>query len=294
MRYFFVFLITMFYMFYSFFYPSHIKDITYDVCLIFIKVLMPSIIPMYLLSSVIVNNQFFVNLSYYLLKPLQLFESKNAYSLFLSSILVGNPTTTILTVTKYKKNQITMNDSKILLSCSFMNPLFIITAYNLIGVGSSVAFLYLFCSLVVNLIFLCTNKKRKISIFSNDINFSLFDSINKLSSILLNIFIITLIISYLKLPFLSNKALSIMVSFLDISTGIFNIANSTIVYTFKLILLTILLSSTGLSIIIQSIFFIKQKAPEKIRHFSKIIILSRVKFIVLNTIVFYLLFILLF
>lgn len=290
MRYFFVFIITLFYLILSLIYPSHIKDTTYDVCLIFVKVIIPSIVPMYLLSSLLVNNKFFINLSYNVLKPFNLFESKDSYSILLSSVLVGNPTTTIVVLTKYKNNKITIKDSNILLSCSFFNPLFIITSYNLIGISQYIGYLYLFCSLISNILLLFCNPKSKLTNINSTSSYSLYDSINKLSSILLNIFILTIVISYVKIPFTSIKFLSIISSFLDVSTGIFSIAYSNINLTFKIILLTMLLSSSGLSIIMQSIFFIKQKAPDKIRYFSKIIVLSRIKFILLNTISFYILF----
>ena len=74
------------------------------------------------------------------------------------------------------------------------------------------------------------------------------------------------------------------------TTKMSNIANYNINFDLKLIILVILLSSTGLSIIIQTIYFIKQKAPDNIRYFIKSMIINRIKLILFNTILFTLFF----
>ena len=81
MRYFFVYLITLFYLLVSLLYPINFKNSTFDVCKIFIEVIIPSIVPMYIISSIITNNRFFIKLSNKILKPFNLFDSVSSSSI---------------------------------------------------------------------------------------------------------------------------------------------------------------------------------------------------------------------
>ncbi len=294
MRYFFIFIITLFYILISLIYPSYFKDATYDVSNILIKVLIPSIVPMYVLSSILVNNYFFIKLSHKLFKPFNVFESINSPAIFLSSMLVGNPTTTILVLEKYKNNEITLSDTNIILSNSFINPLFVINSFKLVGINISFAYLYIICNFLCNFIFLYFKPYKKFKETTIQNKYSFYDTINQISPLLLNIFIITLLISYLKIPFTISNNLNLFITiplnFLEVSTGFLNIANYNINFDLKIIILVILLSSTGLSIVIQTIYFIKQKAPDNIRYFIKSMIINRIKLILFNTILFTLFF----
>lgn len=293
MRYFLFLLITLFYLLISLIYPVNFKVATYDICNLFIQVILPSIIPIYLISSLMINNRLFINLSHRLLKNFKLFESVNAPSLFITSMLVGNPTTTILTLEKYNNKEITFSDVTIILSTSFFNPLFIINSSKLSGLYSSQYYLFIICLIISNIIILCTRKKVVQQVFTIKTDFSFFKIINVLPNLLLNIFIISLIISFIKIPFMLNDKIypyfKILIEFFDITTGFYNIANMNINLNLKLILLNALITLGGMSITVQVFYFIKQKAPDNIRYFIKSILVNRIKLLIINSVLYYLL-----
>ena len=290
MRYFLLFITTIVYLLIAFFYPNAFKIVTYDVSKLFINVIIPSIIPMYIITSLLVNNKFFIKISNLILKPLSKFESYDSASILISSILVGNPTSTIITINKYCKGEITLSDTKILLSTSFINPLFIISSFKLIGVTNILSILFLISLLISNLILLILSPNKNLINRNNYHSFSIFETLNNLPNILLNIFIMTLFVGYLKIPLYLktnfDALLCIPFEFIEITTGINNISNYNINTNSKIIICSLLLSSTGLSIILQSINFIKQKVSDKIRHFTILIFVNRLKIMILTNLIF--------
>lgn len=290
MRYFLFFLITLFYLLISLIYPMNFRIVTYDICVLFIKVILPSIIPIYLISSIMTNNKYFIKLSHRLLKPFKLFESINAPALFISSILVGNPTTTIVTLEKYKNKDITFSDTKIILSSSFFNPLFIINSTKLAGLNKYYAYLFIICLILSNFIILCTNKKVTEQYNIIKTHFSIFELINSLPNLILNIFVISLVINYLKIPFILIEQLysyiKVPIEFFDITTGFYNISNMNMNTNIKLTMLNALITANGLSILFQTLYFIKQKAPDNIRYFIKSLLINRVKLLIISSLLF--------
>ena len=110
MRYFLLLCILLFYFLLSIFYPNYFRETTYDTFTLFLKVIIPSIAPMYIISSLLINNKIFVKITNILLNKFKIFESINASSLFFINMLVGNPTTAIFVLNSYKQNLITKKD----------------------------------------------------------------------------------------------------------------------------------------------------------------------------------------
>ena len=128
MSYFFSFLIAIFYLIFCFLYPNLIKKSTIDTINTFLKVLLPSILPMYVISNILINNVLFNKLTNKLKFLFRVFDSSKSITLFLTNILVGSPSSVINVINSYKNEEISQSDLIILIkSSSFMNPLFIFT-----------------------------------------------------------------------------------------------------------------------------------------------------------------------
>ena len=205
MRYFFILIITFIYLLISFVYPSNFKVATYDVCKIFIEIIFPSIVPMYIISLIINNNKLFIKLCYKIFKRFSIFESINSPSLFVTSILIGNPSTTIIAMSKYKNKEITLNDTNLIISSSFINPLFILNSFKYVELNTTYALFFILSLLFSNIIIITRNGKHHLNIIDIKNNFSLFESINSLPSLLLNIFIISIIVNYIKILKCASK-----------------------------------------------------------------------------------------
>lgn len=279
MRYFLLLCILLFYFLLSIFYPNYFRETTYDTFILFLKVIIPSIAPMYIISSLLINNKIFVRITNILLNKFAIFESINSSSLFFINMLVGNPTTAIFVLNSYKQNLITKKDTTKLLSCSFINPIFVINIFKLSGFKISFAYLFIISSIIGNLL-LVTRRKRELKINKLSLEkVSLVDIINSLSTVILNIFFITLVIYYMKIPIIAidniPTFIKILFSFLEVSTGFISISYLNINLFLKIILLVLLLSSTGFCIIYQTIFFIKEKAPTECRYFIKSLLIHK-------------------
>ena len=154
MSYFFSFLLVIFYLSFCFLYPNLIKETTIDSINTFLKVLLPSILPMYLISNILINNVFFNKLTYKLKFLFKVFDSPKCITLFLTNILVGSPTSIINIINNYQNKEISYNDLIILIkSSSFMNPLFIFTICKLFHFNILITFY---------IILIATEGKRKL------------------------------------------------------------------------------------------------------------------------------------
>lgn len=264
-----LFLLSIFYIIFFFINPNIIKQNILDVCLIFVFQVMPSIIPMYLFSNLLLSSGILGKLNL-ILKNFLHFENEYSTSIYLLSILVGNPTTSILINQEVNNKHISINEGIRLMKFTFfINPLFLLNT-------CKEQFLILFfsmllCSFILGFIFKNNSQEKKESIYTLRIN----NIINNLPSMLLNILIIMIIVSIIKSPLLlsNNKIIIHLGDFLEISSGINNI-----VKTNNLVLLCLLVYSNGLSMFLQT----KQAAPFiSIRTFTMYRLLN----IVISTII---------
>lgn len=243
-----LFLLSIFYIIFFFINPNIIKQNILDVCLIFVFQVMPSIIPMYLFSNLLLSSGILGKLNIILKKFLH-FENEYSTSIYLLSILVGNPTTSILINQEVTNKHISIKEGNRLMKFTcFINPLFLLNTckeHFLI-----LFFSMLLCSLILGFILKNNNQSNKECIYSLKIT----NIINNLPSMLLNILTIMIMVSIIKSPLLlsSNQIIIYLGDFLEISSGINNI-----VKTNNLFLLCLLVYSNGLSMLLQT----KQATP---------------------------------
>lgn len=278
-----LFFILFLYLIFVFVFPVFIKDTIINTCILFVTIIMPSILPMYLLGNFIMYTNILSKVFYPILKKLLPLENEQACTIYLLSIIMGNPTTSILINESINKNIITPTQAKKLMSITFfMNPLFII---NILPKEISISIIIgsLISSFIIG--FFINNLSSFES--KNTIKETFWYTLDKTPSILLNILMIMLLISLIKTPFtMFNKPflLTYFIDCLDISTGLININNYSLSNIQLLILASILINTNGLCLFLQTIRytpFIKTKELIKKRLISSLISLFITLFIYL-------------
>jgi len=227
----------------------------------------PSILPFFIISSLLINYGF-VELASILFKPLmRLFGiNSNVSFIFIMSILSGFPSSSKYIKDLYNNNKITLNDaSKALMFTHYSNPLFIIGTISGL-LNKKAALIILFSHYIGNIIIGIVfrnyhNSYTKINgglVFKDAMNIgdvlykSIKDSIETLLLILGSISIfsfLTVIIS--KIFYFDNITLSIISGILEITNGINLISILTIPIKYKAIIISMMLSFGGLSIHLQ-------------------------------------------
>ena len=278
-----LFFILFLYLIFVFVFPVLIKDTIINTCILFVTIIMPSILPMYLLGNFIMSTNILSKVFYPILKKLLPLENEQACTIYLLSIIMGNPTTSILINESINKNIITPTQAKKLMSITFfMNPLFII---NILPKEISISIIIgsLISSFIIG--FFINNLSSFES--KNTIKETFWYTLDKTPSILLNILMIMLLISLIKTPFtMFNKPflLTYFIDCLDISTGLININNYSLSNIQLIILASILINTNGLCLFLQTIRytpFIKTKELIKKRIISSLISLFITLFIYL-------------
>lgn len=292
MSYFFSFLIAIFYLIFCFLYPNLIKEATIDTINTFLKILLPSILPMYVISNILINNVLFNKLTNKLKFLFRVFDSSKSITLFLTNILVGSPSSVINVINSYKNEEISKSDLIILIkSSSFMNPLFIFTICKLFHFNLLITFYIILTNILINYIILITNKKKTISSFTYKNKLDFLKLITNSFQMLYNIFIILLFINFLKLPIslIDNKLIQISFSFLEITSGILFINKLNFSLLINIFLIIILLSTNGITICLQAINEIKKVSNS--RHLINCFLKNKVYQLVLNLLLFLIFFI---
>ena len=271
------------YLIFVFIFPVLIKDTIISTCLLFITIIMPSILPMYLLGNFLMSTNTLSKVFYPILKKLLPLENEHACTIYLLSIIMGNPTTSILINESINKNIITHTQAKKLMSITFfMNPLFVINV-----LPKEISLPIIMGCLLSSFIIAFTIKNKNYYQSNNNIKETFWYTLDKTPSILLNILMIMLLISLIKTPFsMFNKPflLTYLIDCLDISTGLININNYSLSNIQLLILSSILINTNGLCLFLQTIRytpFIKTKELIKKRLTSTLISLFITLFIYL-------------
>ncbi len=287
MSYFFLFIISLFYLIYFIVNQHEINLIAYNSCLVFVKNLIPSIMPMYIIMNILINNKIFQRINTYFSYLFPVFDSNKSITLFISGIFLGNPTNVINILNSYQKKEITYEDSlNLIKSSSFVNPLFI---YSICVLGNfQKYFIFFFISNIIsNYLILLFNKRKKLNVFKKTDNINIIEIISKSSSILLNIFGIFVFMNIIKAPLMKiNHSIifRFLVDTIELSSGLFNLLNYSVSLNLKLYLILVLISFNGVTIIFQSFLYIK-KMPIP-RHFLLSFFKARIIQLLLNTLLF--------
>ena len=216
-----------------------------DVCLIFVIQVMPSILPMYLFSNILISCGILGKLSFLLNKLLH-FENEYACSIYLLSILVGNPTTSILINQEINNHHISLNEGiRLMKFTCFINPLFLLNT-------CKPFFSLLFLSMIMTSIIIGYFSPNKETHNSPSIyHLSINSILHNIPNMMFNILLIMVVISIIKSPLSLLSGMPVITylgDLLEISSGIENIVNSN-----NLFLVCLLVYSNGLCMFLQTI-----------------------------------------
>ena len=263
MSYLFLFIITILYLIFLLKYPLILQQTSLNSFSFFIKVMIPSIIPMYILSNLILYNKVAQRIMSFFKIFFNRFDNSFSISLFIINILVGNPTGIINIIKAHKEHLISDDDASILVKCcSFINPLFIISFTSLYNMRRFGLFIIVI-NIISNYIIMLFYKKKKMNFKIENIKIDIISLITNSSHIILNIFAIFYFINIIKTPLEVYKApnfIVLILDFLELSSGLNHIITCNLNLYIKMMIMLFLVSTTGLSIILQSISEIK-KAP---------------------------------
>lgn len=264
----FYFIILLFYFLYNkeVFFESFRKTI-----LLWFEKLVPSISISYILSIFLVNYPLISYIIYPIIKNIYNFENRKSCSLFLISIIVGNPTSTKLINTAVNNNEISINEGNRLLeySCFISTPfLYAIFEFNIFLL---ILVLELITSLIISKIY-SKNFSPSLVKHSSTSNQSLlltyFDIINTLPTLLLSILSSMLICNLVSILFTNSYIKSLF----EISSGLSTLINvKQSFFTFSII--NILIISHGLAIILQ-VYWMLKKSSLSFANFIKYRLIS--------------------
>ena len=223
-----------------------------------------SIIPMYVLSSLILSINFINEFVFKLINKFKLFENKKALCLFIISFICGTPTTSIIVNKSLNNNEITFKQAKnIIGSCSFVSFLFVAIMLNnklflIISLSQIISSFIIYVRLNYNINLYCNNNFKGNSLL-NTVN----TIIDELPMILLKILISMLFISLVIIPFKNYQYLFI---YFEVSIGLDKILSLNFNEYLNIILISSLLSFNGLALILQ-VYNILKKTRLIFKHF---------------------------
>lgn len=242
----------------------------YDSLFVWFYSIYPSIFIFYNISNYLMYNYCFIKLSN-LLKFFIKFDSDKSYVILLINIFLGNPGTANLLFNSLNNQEITDNDFKLLKNITFfMNPLFILNIFNikiyLFYLLSAFIYIYIY-SFVFNY-----RKDKKNIIINNYKKYTFnnfFESISNSIHILLNVACMvtffnitkTSIIYILNLINFNNHLINIVLSFLEVASGLKFLSSTDNIY-----LSILLISFQGLCILIQSFSYLNKKNISFLRY----------------------------
>lgn len=217
---------------------------------IWLKYIVVSIGPTFIISNLLYQFPFVSFLLYPLLKKIMHFENQKACSLFLISILTGNPTTSILISNAYHNKEISLFEANRLLSfTSHVSFIFIINFFGL-NKGIKIIIIQILSSIIISIFYKNKNNSSK----SNSITTITTDFISKTPILLFNILIIICIVSFIKVfltSFINNPILLTIINFLELTTGLIDFKNN-------FLLSNLLISFNGVAVGIQVFMNIKK------------------------------------
>lgn len=251
--------------------------------------IIPSIPPSFIIGSFLSIFPNFFKFLWRILKKNMHFENPKSCSLFFISLLVGNPTSTILIKEAFQTNEISEQEANRLLRfSSHMTILFILIFFNspfsYILIASQVISSYLIA-------FFSKNDTFNNNHLSKSVQDQYFNIIEKLPSTLLSILSTMILVAILKIPFSFLISLSkqndlfYLLDFLEITTGLTHILTINNVFI-SLILSSFLLSFNGLAIILQVFYFIK-KTKLQFKNFLKFRLVHSVLSIIITSIIYF-------
>lgn len=247
---------------------------------------LPPISISYIISVFLSDFPFISKLLYPLLKPVFNFENEKSCSIYLISILVGNPTSSKLIIQAVDNKQISIDEgNRLLCFSSFISTIFLYSILNF-DLFIIIIIIELLISLIISNV--KTKNPKQYIIIKNKNNTILdtyFNIINNLPSLLLSI-LFSMIITNLFSSLITNTYLK---SLFELTIGIKILTYN--INIINLIFIFILIFSHGLAITLQ-IYWIIKKSNLSFNNFIKYrllsIFLSLISLIIIYLFVFFL------
>ena len=247
---------------------------------------LPPISISYIISVFLSDFPFISKLLYPLLKPVFNFENEKSCSIYLISILVGNPTSSKLIIQAIDNKQISIDEgNRLLCFSSFISTIFLYSILNF-NLFIIIFIIELLISIIISNV--KTKNTKQYIIIENKNNTILdtyFNIINNLPSLLLSI-LFSMIITNLFSSLITNTYLK---SLFELTIGIKILTYN--INIINLIFIFILIFSHGLAITLQ-IYWIIKKSNLSFNNFIKYrllsIFLSLISLIIIYLFVFFL------
>ncbi len=231
-------------------------------CDLFLKNIIPSILPMIIITDIL-NNYNFIKIVIIIFRKFfkNIFRMSDAsiYA-FVMSIITGTPTNAYIVSNLVNMKYINNNEAAQILSyATFLNPLFLYNMLNSIFIDKTIVFKILLIYYLSNFIILFFNRNQisncndlNININKNTFTKVLSDSIKRATPILINILgtiIFYLVISEAINLFIRNELASTFISgLLEVSGGLFKLSSLNISILLKEYIAIIFISFGGFSI----------------------------------------------
>ncbi len=246
-----LFCLAFFYFFFCLLNPLEIRNNIINTLIVFVTIIMPSILPMYFIGNILLHTNFVFRIFYPLLNKLLHLSNTTSCTIYLLSLIMGNPTTSILITKALDDNLITLDDSKRLMRITFfMNPLFIINICT-VSLGILVILGSIITSFILGMCSSCVKYEKQSMVSKIDLS----EIISKAPTMLLNVLITMLLISIIKTPLtLFNQSIVIkyLGDLLDISSGLINVMTYNVNHYLLIILLSILCNCNGVCLFFQT------------------------------------------
>ena len=249
---------------YSILYSNNYLNILKETCFLWFTILVPSILPLYFISNILLINTNLFKIIYKLTYRIFYFENITSCMLFFISFITSNPTMTILIKDAVDNKQISINEANRLMRCSNHFSIIFIK----VNSRNNFFFIITILSLYIASLFILMFSKP-INFNSNNLiktnkSYDLYSLFDKSYQILLKILVIMIIINFMItfikfiIPINNEVFLNFILSFLEITIGtnyFKNIIYNIFYYHF---LFLILLSFSGVSLIIQIVLVNKK------------------------------------
>ncbi len=263
MKRFLLYILIIIYLAFALLYSSQNIRVIIEACNLFVFVVMPSLLPFYLIGNMLLPYNYVSTHLYFFTKSFLHFESPLSCKIFLLSIIIGNPTSAILITNALDDNTLSESEANRLLKfTSFLSPLFIITiCHQYILAIPKFSGIVIFSNILANLIIAFLTKSNNTTSNITSSNISLFTVLHNAPQIMLNILIIIIFVSLLKAPFLQSNSdiANYALSVLEVTTGIKGILESSSNSLLKALSVTFLSGFSGIAIILQTIAVISKK-----------------------------------
>jgi len=232
-----------------------------ETCYLWFSVLVPSILPMYFFSNLLLINERLFNVLYKLTSKLFHFENTTSCMLFFLSFITSNPTITILIKDAVDNNKISLYEGNRLMRCTNHFSIIFIKINSRNSYYFNLILFSLYLASIIILILSKNIQDNSYKIINIKNNYDLYSLFDKSYQLLLKILVIMIMINYL-ISFIKYlipiNNIEYLLSILEITLGTTYLNNNIRNDFLYHLLFLILLSFSGISLIFQIIIVNKK------------------------------------